>query len=51
VRLDVVVLVATELLTRRRCGLGRSVTLYVLLLWLQILTWLVSHFVLLPKLC
>jgi hypothetical protein len=27
------------------------VTLDVLLLWLQILTWFVGHFFLLPKLC
>jgi hypothetical protein len=40
--LYVVVLVAGELLERRR-ERGR-VTLDVLLLWLQILTWLVSHF-------
>jgi hypothetical protein len=43
-RLDVVVVVAAELLTDRTRH-RRRVTLYVfVLLWLQILTWLVSHF-------
>jgi hypothetical protein len=44
VRLDVVVFVAAELLTQGRGTKRRCVTLDVLLLWLQILTWLVSHF-------
>jgi hypothetical protein len=43
-RLDVVIVVATELLAHRRGTDRGSVTLDVLLLWLQILTWLVSHF-------
>jgi len=51
VRLDVVVVVAVE----RNAGLKRrqrrSVTLDVLFLWLQILTWLVSHFSSFRKLC
>jgi hypothetical protein len=49
-RFDIVV-VATELLAYRRGTDRGSVTLDVLLLWLQILTWLVRHFFLLPKLC
>jgi len=43
VRLNIVVVVAAELLADRP-GRRRRVTLNVLLFWLQILTWLVSHF-------
>jgi hypothetical protein len=50
VRLDIVI-VASELLADRRGTDRGSVTLDVLLLWLQILTWFVGHFFLLPKLC